>query len=184
MNSFVRKHPVIFGVCIILACVFCVGGLAMALDVITPEDVKNIGRNDKNLITTKDIVLENIASTSGEVITVDGGKVTIASNTTPAEGEKGETKIYTFAKVTLPAGTYDFAANGAVNAKGVTLQVEFDGTTVDSTYADAGEEAGTFTLTAETEVIVKITVQPGNYTGLNKVTLKPVIVKEGESTRF
>ena len=184
MNSVVRKHPVIFGVCIILACVLCVGGLAFALDIITPEDVKNIGRNDKNLITTEDIVLENINNTAGEVVTVDGGKVTIASNTTPAEGEQGDVAIYTFAKVTLPAGIYDFAANGAVNAKGVTLQVEFDGTTVDSNYADAGEEAGTFTLAAETEVVVKITVRPGNYTGLNKVTLKPVIVKDGESTRF
>ena len=184
MNSFARKHPVVMAIIAALLAVAIVAGGAFMLDIITPEDVKNIGRNDKNLITTEDIVLENISNTAGEVVTVDGGKVTIASDTTPAEGEQGDLAIYTFAKVTLPAGTYDFAANGAVNAKGVTLQVEFDGTTVDSNYADAGEEAGTFTLTAETEVVVKITVQPGNYTGLNKVTLKPVIVKDGESTRF
>ena len=184
MNSFARKHPVALAIIAVLAAVAIVAGGAFMLDIITPEDVKNIARNDKNLITTEDIILENISNTAGEVVTVDDGKVTIASDTTPAEGEQGEEKIYTFAKVTLPAGTYDFAANGAVNAKGVTLQVVFNGTTVDSNYADEGEEAGTFTLAAETEVTVRITVQPGNYTGLNKVTLKPVIVEDGESTRF
>lgn len=184
MNSFARKHPVVMAIIAALLAVAIVAGGAFMLDIITPEDVKNIGRNDKNLITTEDIVLKKINNSAGEVVTVDGGKVTIASNTTPAEGEQGETNIYTFAKVTLPAGTYDFAANGAVNAKGVTLQVIAEGATIDSTYGDDADKVGTFTLTAESEVIVQITVQPGNYTGLNKVTLKPVIVKDGESTRF
>ncbi len=184
MNSFVRKHPVIFGVCIILACVLVVGGFAMALDVITPDDLKNIARNDENKITSECITLKNINNAAGEVITVEDGKITIASNTTPAEGETANPDVYVFAKVTLPAGTYDFAANGNVNIRGVTLQVLAAGATIDSNYGDDADKVGTFTLAAETEVTVQITVQPGNYTGLNKVTLKPVIVEDGKSTRF
>ena len=192
MKSFVRNHPIIFGLALILIAVTLTGIVSVRTD----------GFNDPGALVTRQLNEDNLLKIGDEGnYTYDAGKtiresngLNVTFNDNGSVTVNGDTSTefaatdYTIATVTLPAGTYTLTSgkNGVSTTsttRGIWLSVNnADNNTVLCNGDFGGAETnGTFTLEAETTVDIVLNVYSGEY---NSVTVYPVLVKGEEAGGF
>ena len=185
MTRFINRHPIIFAVILIALCVTVVGIVSARTD-----GFKNLGGltqrplNENNLLKTgekgnyqltKDT---DVADGVIRIAVADNGKLTVFGNAKKLT----EDQTVAVAKLTLAKGTYTLSTGSdKTNKSTVWMEAVVGSATYTADFG--GTNPGTFELTEETEVTIKLHITAGNDYS-DGFVLYPVLVEGKEAGNF